>query len=71
MGANRLALIGRSTKEAHPAASSCKTRVRSRRKAETLRVPAGKILKTQEMLIDAGAEKLPLERAKKRRRKDQ
>ena len=52
MGANRLALIRRSTKEAQPAVSSRKTRLRAGRKARALRVPPGKILKTQEMLIE-------------------
>ena len=57
MGANRLALIRRSTKEAQPAASSRKARVRAGRKPQTLRVPPGKILKTQGMLIQGHSQR--------------
>jgi hypothetical protein len=57
MGANCLALTRCSTKEPHSAASSRKNRVRRGRKAQTLRVPPGKILKAQAMLIEGRSQR--------------
>ena len=60
MGANCLPIHsqnGRSAKEPHPAASSRKNRATSRRKAQSLRVPPGKIIKAQAMLIEGHSQR--------------
>jgi hypothetical protein len=55
MGANSLPIQsqnGRPTKELHSAASNRRKRARSIRKVQPLRVPSGKIIKAQAMLIE-------------------
>ena len=55
MGANSLPIHsqnGRSAKEPHAAASNRRKRARSVRKVQALRVPPGKIIKAQAMLIE-------------------
>lgn len=60
MGANYLpihARNGRSTKVPHSAASNRKKRERSVRKVQPLRVPPGKIIKAQAMLIEGRSQR--------------
>jgi hypothetical protein len=57
MGANCLALSRRSAKEPHSAVSGRKNRARLGRKVQSLRVPPGKIIKAQAMLIQGDSQR--------------
>lgn len=60
MGAKSLPIHsqnGRSTEVPHPTASNRKKRAKSRRKVQSLRVPPGKIIKAQAMLIEGRSQR--------------